>query len=82
MKRSKKSLVVYVTDEGKMMALNFVNANFIKWGKNFTNGGNPCMLKNVVNFGKPSVQFFWAKLKLCTWYQLIDQWQKKLFRVG
>lgn len=54
-----------MTDKWKMMMQSFFDVDLIKWGKDLPNRRNPCMLENVINFGKPSLYLFMTKLELC-----------------
>ena len=53
-----------MTDDGKMVMLHFICANFVKWVDKFSNLPNSCMCKDVIYFGEPSLKFFRMKLEL------------------
>ena len=63
-KLQRNLLVVYVTDNRKMMTLPFIYANFVKWRENCSNFWNACMFKDVINFCEPPLKFFRVKLEI------------------
>jgi len=61
-KKKKKLLVIYVTDNRKVVPSHFIHTGFVKWSKNFFMS-NSSVFKDMINFGKPTLNFFWEKLE-------------------
>lgn len=55
-------LVIYVTDNRKVVPSHFIHTGFVKWSQNFFMS-NPSVFKDVINFCKPTFNFFWKKLE-------------------